>query len=264
MHELDEFDELFAHGSSDGRSGLARCDIRVRIIVALAAIVAVVMSHCLWFGLIAWACCLVGLAVLRMPPTTLAGRMVGPLALAAVVFAARTLMTGMTPIARIDIGFVQLTATREGLYGGALIACRVLGAWGIVMVLCHDASMRELAAALRWAKMPHTWIEIAVLMYRYLFIFFEQAVCIMSAQRVRLGYSTMRRSFQSMGTLAGTVILHSFDQAERSHEAMTARGYRGFVPLPSLPALLWRQWAIAGAGVALITVAYLLAERWPI
>jgi cobalt/nickel transport system permease protein len=124
--------------------------------------------------------------------------------------------------------------------------------------------MRELAAALRWAKVPATWLEIALLMYRYLYIFFEQAVCVVSAQRVRLGYSNLPRSAESLGRLAGIVILRSFDQAERSHEAMMARGYRGFLPLPRLPSLPRRQWAIACGAAALISAAYFLAERWPL
>ena len=131
------------------------------------------------------------------------------------------------------------------------------------MILCHGTPAAEILAALRWARVPRTWIEIAVLMYRYLHVFLEQAACVASAQRVRLGYSSLRRSFQSLGSLAGMVILRSLDQAEKSHEAMTARGYQGHLPLPAMPALPWRQAAVACAGVVVIAAAYVLAERWP-
>ena len=88
----------------------------------------------------------------------------------------QTFMTGTTPLASIDLGFWRLTATREGFSGGALIASRVLGSLGIVMLLCQGTPAAEMFAALRWARVPRTWIEIAVLMYRYLHVFFEQAV----------------------------------------------------------------------------------------
>ena len=87
----------------------------------------------------------------------------------------------------------------------------------------------------------------------------------MSAQKVRLGYSGLRRSLRSMGSLAGIVMLRSLDQAEKTHEAMVARGYRGFLPLPALAGL-----AAASMGhrlcrrVTLIAAAYFLAERWPL
>jgi cobalt/nickel transport system permease protein len=261
MHHLHE---LFSAGGSHDHPGLAGCDVRVRLIVALAATVAVVMSTCVWFGLIALLCCLVGLAALGTSPKAFAGRVVGPLALAAIVFLTRAFMTGATPLASVDLGFCRLIATREGVLGGALIACRVLGSMGIVMVLCQTTPTQELFAALRWAKVPHTWIEIASLMYRYLYILLEQAASVVSAQKVRLGYRGLRRSFHSLGSLAGIVMLRSFDQAERSHEAMMARGYRGRLPLPRLPALPGRQWALAGTGVTLIATAYLLAARWPL
>jgi cobalt/nickel transport system permease protein len=261
MHHLHE---LFSIGGSHNHRALAGCDVRVRLIVALAATVAVVLSTCVWFGLIALLCSLIGLAILGTSPRVFASRLLGPLALAAVVFLTRAFMTGTTPMASVDLGFWQLTATREGVLGGALIACRVLGSMGIVMVLCQTTPTQELFAALSWTKVPHTWIEIAALMYRYLYILLEQAASVVSAQKVRLGYRGLRRSFQSLGSLAGIVILRSLDQAEKSHEAMMARGYRGRLPLPHLPALPRRQWALAGMGVMLIATAYLLAERWPL
>ena len=119
-------------------------------------------------------------------------------------------------------------------------------------------------AALRWASVPHTWIEIAMLMYRYLHILFEQAASVVSAQSVRLGYSGLRRSFQSLGSLAGMVILRSLDQAEKSHEAMMARGYRGRLPLPAC------RRCRGGKGVACVgrdrslPRPISLAERWPL
>jgi cobalt/nickel transport system permease protein len=254
----------FSHRASNDRGLGTGCDVRIRLIVAVTAIVAVVMSTRIWFGLIALGCCLAGLAAARTPPRTLARRLLEPLALAALVLLTRTFMTGKTPIARVDLGFWRLTATREGFLGGALIACRILGSVGIMVMLSKNSSIPELFAALRWAGVPHLGIELAMLMYRYLYVFLEQAGCVLSAQRVRLGYSGLRRSFRSVGGLAGIVILRSLDQAEKSHEAMVARGYRGCLPLPFLPPLSRRQLAIACVGLALIATAYALAERWPL
>lgn len=107
--------------------------------------------------------------------------------MAAVVFLTRALMTGTTPVASIELGSWQLTATREGVLGGALIACRVLGSVGIVTVLCQTTPTQELFAALNWAKVPHTWLEIAALMYRYLYILLEQAVCVVSCRKSAWG-----------------------------------------------------------------------------
>jgi cobalt/nickel transport system permease protein len=171
-------------------------------------------------------------------------------------------MTGTTPLGHVELGFWRLTATREGLLAGALIASRVLGSLGIVILCCHGAAIHEVLAALRWARVPRTCLEIAMLMVRYVHILFEQAGSELAVQKVRLGYNGMRRSFRSTGSLAGIVMLRALDQAEKSHEAMLARGYQGVLPLPSLPALSRRQVALAGAGVTLVAMAYVLAERF--
>lgn len=60
MHHVHEF---FFPDRSTARGLLARCDVRVRLILALASIVAVVMSTRIWFGLAAFACCLIGMGV---------------------------------------------------------------------------------------------------------------------------------------------------------------------------------------------------------
>lgn len=257
---MHHFHDPSSRGGSP-RAGLwAGCDLRVRWIVALAAVVAVVMSTRIGFGLLAFGGCLIAAAIARIQPKILARRLLGPLALAAVVCLVRTFMTGTTPMGVVDLGAWRLTATWEGFWAGALIASRVLGSLGIVMVVCHGTLPHEILAVLRWARVPGAWIEIALLMYRYLHILREQAGSVVAAQKVRLGYASLRRSLSSMGILAGIVMLRSLDQAEKSHEAMVARCYQGSIPLPMLPPLARRQWAAAFAAVAVVAATFFLAE----
>jgi cobalt/nickel transport system permease protein len=258
MHHIQG---LFARGSATRGRLWDACDVRVRFVVGLTAVVAVVMSTRLWFGLAALVCCLIVATATRAPFTVLARRLVGPLLLAIFIGLVRAFSSGSTPLCSVDLGPWRLTAYGEGLRDGLLIACRVLGSFGIVMVLCQGTPALEIFAAMRWAKVPRTWLEVAILMYRYLYVLFEQAMSVTAAQKVRLGYATWRRSVHSLGNLAGIVILRSLDQTEKSHEAMVARGYQGRLPLPSLPPLPALQKAAAVVGVALVATAFLLAER---
>ena len=258
---MHHFQDIFLPLPCHGRGPLAGWDIRVRLVLALAAILAVVLSNCIWFGLVAAGCCMVALAATRPPLHMILHRLLGPLVLASLIFVTQALLTGSTPAVEFNLGGYRLAATEEGLARGALIASRVFGALGIVTLLCRNTSMQQLAAALRWARVPNTWIEIALLMHRYLHLFAAQAACVVSAQKIRLGYSRFRLAFHSAGTLAGLVILRSLDQAERTHEAMVARGYRGSLPLPSLPPLTRSQTTIASVGVTMIVAVYALVER---
>ena len=260
MHHLSEL-----HASPPPSQGnlLAGCDIRLRLIVALAAIVAVLMSTRPWFPLAAATACVLGLKVSGVPLGKVVSRLAGPLALAAVLWMLQMFATGHTSLFAFGVGPWQIVATTEGFARGVLLAARVLDSVAIVMTACMGTPTPELFAALRWARMPRTAIEIAALMYRYIFILFQQAVSVVSAQRVRLGYGNLRQSLRSLGNLAGIVMLRSLDQAEKSHEAMVARGYQGTLPLPGLRPLTKRQWAFAGGGSMFLVLAYLFVERGP-
>ncbi len=190
--------------------------------------------------------------------------MTAPLGIVAVVCLLRALMTGTTPLASLPLGPWHLVVSREGLLDGAQIAARALGSVSAIVVLCTFTQAHEIFAGLRWARLPRAWIEIAMLMVRSIFTLFEQAAGVLSAQKARLGHATYRRSLQSLGSLAGIVILRSIDQAQRTHEAMVARGYQGSLPVPNLPPLAKKDKIVSAIAAGLIGVAFVLAERWPL
>jgi cobalt/nickel transport system permease protein len=254
---------MYASGRLEDRNLLTAWDVRVRLLLALGAILAVLLSTRAWFGLLVAACCVAGLKAFRLPARPILSWLAAPLALATVMGLLQTFATGHTPLFSCDLGPWHLVATREGLGSGAILAGRVLGTVSLVMTACTGIATTELFHALRWARVSQTWIEIAILMHRYILILFEQAVSVVSAQKVRLGYSSVRQSFRSMGSLAGIVMLRSLDQAEKSHGAMIARGYQGTLPLPTMAPLSKRQWAFTGGGLLLIGLAYVFAQRCP-
>jgi cobalt/nickel transport system permease protein len=249
-------------GRLDDDSPLARFDVRTRVIVAVATMVAVVMSTRPWLPLAVLGLCAGYWIAARESLRVALGRFAGPLGLAGLVWLWRALTTGGVPVWSLDLGPWRLVATREGLLGGALIASRVLGSVSVFIILCTTTPADRIESVLRWARLPRTWVEIAMLMRRYIFILLDQAVSVVAAQKLRLGYGTLRRALGSMSNLAGIVMLRSLDQAEKSHQAMVARGYTGTLPIPSLPAMPGRERRIAAAGVAILAIVHFLAERW--
>jgi cobalt/nickel transport system permease protein len=261
MHQLGD---LFSTRQHLRTGVLVRLDARVKLVVALAAVLAVVLSTRVALPLGVLAVSLAALVALRVSPRTTLHRMAAPLGLTAVVVVLRTFMTGTTPLVSLPLGPWELTATTEGLWEGALIGVRVMASVSVLAAACTVTPAVEIFGVLRWARLPRTWIEISMLMYRSIFTLFEQAATVVSAQKVRLGYATLRRSMVSMGSLAGIVTLRSIDQAEKTHEAMIARGYQGSLPIAPLPAMSKRDLLVLAAGVALIVLAYLLTEGWPL
>ena len=212
MHNLDEWTE--SHEIGDRSAG--RCDVRVNLSLAVATILAVVVSTRVWLPLGAAACGFAFLAASRMRLRELAGRMAAPLAVAVAVVLLEGLMTGTTPAATLDLGPCRLVATEEGLRHGGLLAARVLGSIGVLLVLCRSTPAEQIFAALRWARVPRTWIEIAMLMHRYIFTLFELAAGIRAAQNGPAG----PRPAGTVAPLAGEPGGHAraaFDRPSATH-----------------------------------------------
>jgi cobalt/nickel transport system permease protein len=87
--------------------------------------------------------------------------------------------------------------------------------------------VNKLLLAISWFKIPKIFVELGLIIYRYIFVLIEEMVTIKDAQRTRLGYHNWRQSMRSLGTLGGSLILRAYDRAERVFEAMVARGYTG-------------------------------------
>jgi cobalt/nickel transport system permease protein len=239
----------------------ASIDVRVRLIVALAAIGAVVLSTRPVLPLAVLGVALAALIAERRSWRALVGQFAAPLGLAAVVGLARMLTTGRTPLVTWDFGALHLVATREGADDGLRVGLHVLASVAAMLAACRNTPAADVFSALRWMRAPRVWLEIALLMHRYIYVFREQAESVMAAQRVRLGYAGWRTSVRSLGSLAGVVVLRCLVQTQRTYDAMQVRAYRGTWPLVAPPALGRRDQLGIAVAVGLLVAAYLLLER---
>jgi cobalt/nickel transport system permease protein len=251
------FTDLFAR-----RDGVyTRLDPRLKILVASIAIACVVLSKNAVFPAIIFVACVAAMLAVRIPLSLLALRMASPLGIVGALIILQSVFTNGTHRWLIDLEFVKITFTREGLILGLLSGVRVFGAVSVVLFLSFVTPAHQIFRSLHWMRMPRGWVEIAILMYRYLFILLDLVADMTAAQRLRLGYRGWGRSLQSTAIVAGTVILRSVDQAVRTHEAMILRGYRGTIPFGPMP-LFHRKdrWLLAAAGVFIVGLC-LLCER---
>jgi cobalt/nickel transport system permease protein len=226
-------------------------------VVCLAALIAVVTAARPVLPLLALVLCLGTAAALRIPARLVALRLIAPLSTVAVLVVLQTFLAGTTPLASFSIGGWTLTAKAEGLRQGLLLGARVLGAVSVVLILGITTPAHRIFQALRGFRISKDWVEIAILMYRYIFVLMDRARDLAAAQRLRLGYRAPRRSLASFNALAGATIVHSFEQAGRTHDAMRLRGYRGTMPFGPLPALALRDrriLALCLAGIATVLI----------
>jgi cobalt/nickel transport system permease protein len=89
----------------------------------------------------------------------------------------------------------------------------------------------ETMAALAWLRVPRGLVDVAMFAWRALFMLYDDAGVVYTAQKNRLGYCGMRRGLKSFGAMAGMLTIRAFDNSQAMTVAMTQRGYDGSLPL---------------------------------
>ncbi len=253
---FDLFSDIFTYRNNI----LLGVDPRAKLLAALSALTAVMLARhvLLPFGI--FALCTISMVLVGVPCRLIASRLAAPLGVALVLLALKTFFGGTSHLFSIDLFSWRLTATRDGLAEGALLFARVAGAVSLVILLGFVTPAYRIFQALRWLRVPEEWLDIAVLVYRYVFVLLERTANLAAAQRVRLGFAGVRRSVDTAGMLAGATFLQSFEQALRVHESMRLRCYGGSLRLGALPPMTKRDALAAALAVAAVCAAYLLAE----
>jgi cobalt/nickel transport system permease protein len=254
--------ELFSDIFACRDNVFTRIDPRVKLATAVTLIVAVVLSGKVFFPLTVLVFCLSAMLAVGMPVRLLLLRIAGPMSIVAVLVILQAFLSGSTPLFSWSLFQWKLIATEEGLSRGVVLGCRVLGAVSVMLLLGSVTPAYKMFNALRWFGVPEAWVEIALLVYRYTFSLLDHTSDVVSAQRTRLGYSTLKRSLSSVGVLAGTVITRSIDQAMRTYEAMTLRGYQGSMPFGPMPGLKATDATKLAIVLPLIFTVFLIMERW--
>lgn len=253
--------DLFSDYFSRRDNALRRLDVRAKLGVAVVLFAAVLCSTRVPLPLAVCGLAAATLFALRIPRRIIASRFLPALAGALAIVVLQALFVGGAPVFSATLGAWTLRPTREGIAVGALLGSRVLGAVGVLLMFSSVTPAHELFLALRVCRLPAVWVEIAMLMYRYLFVFLDDACDLVDAQRVRLGYARFGTALSSAGGLVGAVLVRSIEQSFRTHEAMVARGYTGEYPFGVMPAMAPKA-VVTMLGVAAgIAAVFVLAER---
>jgi cobalt/nickel transport system permease protein len=216
-------------------SWFAQLDPRIKLAATLATLANIVVAPSAVFPALIAALCLIGLRGIRA--RVILARLAPPLGAALVLGVVQAFVRGACPLFQFSLFGYSMVVTREGLSLALLLFVRIVGAASVLLLLAAVTPTHQLFGALRWVGVPGGWVEVATLTYRYTFVLAETASAVTDAQRLRLGRRGVCRTLASLGTLAGTVLVRSMDQAVATHQAMILRGYRGQLPKAPNPPL---------------------------
>lgn len=138
---------------------------------------------------------------------------------------------------------VVITIANFPITGGFwMLISILLRTWlgvGIVLMLVGTTPIRTIAIAMRVMHCPTEIALLFELICRYLGTLIDEVKRIRTAYQLR-GGNANSTLIQHFGSLAGSLLLHSFDRAQRIYHAMICRGYPN-MPQHTLPSITFGE-----------------------
>jgi len=121
----------------------------------------------------------------------------------------------------------DISLYRYGAELGLLVFSRMLGGVASTLFLTLTTPMTELFYVLKEMRVPNAMLDIAMMMYRYVFVLLEEMIRTENAQKTRLGYRNLKTTYKSLGLLASNLFIRTWDRGETLFITMSSRGYDG-------------------------------------
>lgn len=96
-----------------------------------------------------------------------------------------------------------------------------------IYFLILTTPFNQLIIVLKKLHIPHTLIELMILIYRFIFIFIEEAEEIYKSQQLKFGYTNLRTSYNSMSLLIKTLFFRMMRRYEDMSISLDIKLYDG-------------------------------------
>jgi cobalt/nickel transport system permease protein len=124
----------------------------------------------------------------------------------------------------------------------------------LLILLTNTTKFAELLRGLKRLGCPRILVLILGFLYRYVFVLTEEVMRMRLARECRrVGPAAARTELRLLGSMLGTLLLRSFERAERLFQAILSRGYAGEFPVYAPASFGWRDLAfLAGLSVVFV------------
>jgi cobalt/nickel transport system permease protein len=223
------------HSFIDEYSGLDsfihRLDPRTKLVDSLAFIIAVVLTPVSNWRVFSFYFCIITVLLIlsKLPPLYVLKRSL-------VIFPFVLLIAIFIPFFKegdvagsYNIWLWQISVTYSGLF---ILANVVVKAWLCILGLILLSSTTKLADLLKGLKqlgMPQVMILILSFMYRYIFVLVDEVMRMQRARDSRNFGGSRLHQIRTVGNMAGTLFIRSYERGERIYAAMLSRGFDGQV-----------------------------------
>ncbi len=174
-------------------------------------------------------------------------------------------------ISQIPLGFIMrrafvilpfivlatLAAPGDGFIGFGMLLIRALLCLLLLILLTNTTRFVELLRGLKKLGCPQILAMNLSFLYRYLFVVTEEAMRMKQARDCRrVGRAPFRQELKILSSMLGTLLIRSFERAERIHHAMLSRAYAGDFPVVSPRGFTWRDLAFLSGVTAFLFLIF--------
>lgn len=161
----------------------------------------------------------------------------------------------------IPIGRWYLSMTRESLGNTLHVTGKALAGLSCLYMISLSTPLHEVIGVLKRCHVPALMIELMYFICRFLFILMDVYRQMTAAAGSRLGYQTLRGSYQTLFSICRNLLALAFYRVRVTYDAMESRCYDGDIrfleeckPVKALQVLL-------AVGYLTAAVGMMLAER---
>ena len=230
-------DDLYAIEKYAYRESLVhRLDARIKLLVALAAIVAIVAlpysTKVYELGAVLFALFIALWATSRLPPTAYLRRLVlilpfGIFLIGFQVFVKNPYYDIFHTIATLPFG-IEVYA--ESVQFASILLVKFVVSVSFIILLSSTTKMQEMIEAAGGVGLPREFTLTLGMMVRYIFVFADMFGRIRTAMETRC-FDPLDRTLpyryrlHQVGYTVGTIFIRSYEQGERTYTSMLCRGY---------------------------------------
>lgn len=112
----------------------------------------------------------------------------------------------------------------------------------LLVILTNTTRFPEFLRGLRRLGVPRILVLNLGFLYRYLFVLTDEAMRMRMARDCRrVGRMPPRAEFRLLGSMLGSLLIRSFERAERMYQAMLSRGHSTDFPVLAPRSFGWRD-----------------------
>ncbi len=127
----------------------------------------------------------------------------------------------------VPVGTYYITGSSASLILGGQLILTALASVSCLYFLSLHTPVTDIVGVLAKLHCPFLFVELMLLIYRFIFLLWEAACGITTAQNSRLGNKDFKTSMNSFGKMCSVLLVRAFKKSNALYDAMESRCYDG-------------------------------------